>query len=183
MIKKRPVSFHGIITSIFILFSLTGILYVEADGKKIGYWLKPTSSAKETVTDHKTTVLDFTNKRVRTENDSIYSRLRFSGYDKQISAARESFFITNNTGSDLKSLSLEINYTTPDGRQLHRRQQRIDQYIPTGETRKIEIPTWDKQKSFYYIKSSPPRKGGAAYDISFSLLSVTLVQINSSDYE
>ncbi len=91
----------------------------------------------------------------------------FSGFDKKLSSDNESFFITNKTDRVLTAIELEIEYLTPDGRQLDKKFHDLRCNIPAGETRKIDIKTWDKQHSFYYHKTPPARGGGSPFTVRF----------------
>lgn len=91
----------------------------------------------------------------------------FTGFDKTKNNPTESFFIINNTDRVLTAVTLYIDYRTPDGRQLTRRFIRLTCNIPAGETRKADIPSWDTQRSFYYIKSEKPRRGGTPFSVIF----------------
>lgn len=102
------------------------------------------------------------------------SQIVFSGYDKTISSKIESFFITNKTDCLLESVTIEIEYLTTDSLQLHKRYERIAYPIPAGETRKIDIRTWDKQNSFYYHLSIKPRRQATPFMVKITPLSCTL---------
>lgn len=94
-------------------------------------------------------------------------QLTFSGYDKPRRSSSETFFITNNTDRTMTGVTLYIDYRTPDGRQLDKRFVRLVTRIPAGETRKADIPSWDKQKNFYYEKSGDGKTGGTPYRVIF----------------
>lgn len=93
------------------------------------------------------------------------------GYEKTLRATSESFFVTNLTTDTITTLIGEIEYLTLDGRQLHRRKFSTDVNLPPGETRQITLPAWDKQKVWYYHRSSAPRSRTQAtpYTIRLSL--------------
>lgn len=91
----------------------------------------------------------------------------FTGFDKPQSSASETFFITNNTDRTLSGINLYIEYTTLDGRQLHKRFVKLSCNIPAGETRMADIPTWDKQKSFFFEKSAPSKRVGTPFRVIF----------------
>lgn len=92
----------------------------------------------------------------------------FSGFDKNQSSAKESFFIINNTDRTLTGITLYIDYNTPDGRQLHKQFLKLSCSIPAGQTRKVDIPSWDTQRSFYYYKSQANKKHpGNSFDVRF----------------
>lgn len=96
------------------------------------------------------------------------SQVVFSGFDKPRNSSTETFFITNNTDRTLSGVNLYIDYRTLDGRQLHKRFYPLRCNIPPGETRQASLPSWDKNKSFVYIKSrDSERTPGTPFDIIF----------------
>lgn len=113
---------------------------------------------------------------IRTPQDSArwLPGFIFSGYDKTLTSATESFFITNRSGRRLLGAVLEIDYLDMAGRQLHRRTMEITCDIPDGQTRKVDIPTFDRQHSFYYRLSQSPRRQASPFDVSIRILSLML---------
>ena len=100
-------------------------------------------------------------------NGYTLQQIGFTGFDKPQSSDTESFFITNETDRTMTGVTLYIEYLTPDGRQLHKKFMRLSCDIPPGETRKADIRSWDRQNSFYYIKSRPARNAGNPFDVRF----------------
>ena len=49
-------------------------------------------------------------------------------------------------------------------RMLHSRDYDIKCLIPSKQTRKIDIPTWDKQKTYYYYLGNKPKKIATPYN-------------------
>ncbi|MDE6161752.1 MAG: hypothetical protein K2F77_08850, partial [Muribaculaceae bacterium] len=91
------------------------------------------------------------------------SCVRLSGFDKTLASRRESFFVSNLMDSaDLVWLSMRIDYLDMSGRQLHQRRARVRYDVPPGQTRRVDIPSWDIQKVYYYHKSEPRRRVMAA---------------------
>lgn len=95
------------------------------------------------------------------------NQIEFNGFDKLLKNGKESFFITNHTDRTLTGVTLYIDYRTPDGRQLTKRFIKLSCNIPAGETRKADIQTFDTQRSFYYLRSERPKKGGNPFDVIF----------------
>lgn len=111
-------------------------------------------------------------------HDTIYTgankMIRIAGYDKPISTSKETLHITNLTDKDtITAVTLDIKYLDTKGRQLHRRHVEIKTTIPPGETRLADFPTWDIQRSFFYINSNQPRRQATPYDISIQTISLT----------
>ena len=106
----------------------------------------------------------------------IIGSLGFLAYDKKTNAPKETFFIDNGSDIDLDGLNLEISYFNSAGKLIHRRNAEISTPLPAKETRKVDIPSWDTQKSYHYINSVPSRKGSSPYTVRFKILSVTPAQ-------
>lgn len=95
------------------------------------------------------------------------------GYDKPQKANKETFFLKNGTSFSIGKAMVEIEYLDMQSRQLHVRRYEVDIEIPPGQTRKIDIPTWDRQQSFYYYLSAKPKKVSATpYKIKASVVAV-----------
>jgi hypothetical protein len=104
------------------------------------------------------------------------SDITFSGFDKPATSLKESFFVVNNTDCTLAGMKLEIEYLTTDGRQLHKRELDLKCDIPSGETRKIDVKSWDTQKSFRYYKSAESRKSAMPFKVKITLISCSLIE-------
>lgn len=100
----------------------------------------------------------------------------FTGFDKRLNNSKESFFIINPSKSDIVGATICLTYHTPDGRMLHRRYATINTLIPAGETRKVYLPSWDTQRSFYYLKSETDPRRGNPFDIVLTPLVIILSQ-------
>lgn len=110
-------------------------------------------------------------KTIATEADTLVCSpgdLVFSGYDKTLRANKETFFVSNHTSTDIFKIIFRIEYFDMQGRQLHLRRCERNVEIPAGDTRCIDIPTWDKQGSFYFIGSRRPRVSGVPYSVKIN---------------
>lgn len=107
---------------------------------------------------------------VATSADS--TALKFSGYEKTLRSATESFFITNLSGKDIDRIVVDIVYSDMKGRVLDRRTETIDISLPAAETRRADIRSRDRQHTFYYYRSPAPRHAAQAtpYRVKISLL-------------
>lgn len=92
-------------------------------------------------------------------------KLRYCGYEKTLRATKETIFIENLTDSTINAISFTIEYIDSSGRKIHQRSLRHASLIPPRQTRRIDIPSWDTQKSYYYLKGDAPRKTATPYDI------------------
>ena len=103
----------------------------------------------------------------------ISQSIRFAGYDKTLNSSKESFLVLNESLVDIKSMTIRLTYKDMSDRMLHSRKITVEEEIPHGETRKIDVSSWDTQKTFYYYRSIPPKRDAAPYKITFSLLSIS----------
>lgn len=87
-------------------------------------------------------------------------QITVSGYDKPLRSYGESFFVTNATRQRLSAVILDIQYLDLQGRQLHNRRATVAADIPAGETRRVDISSWDKRQTFYYHLGPKPRTRG-----------------------
>lgn len=87
-------------------------------------------------------------------------QITVSGYDKPLRSYGESFFVTNATRQRLSAVILDIQYLDLQERQLHNRRATVAADIPAGETRRVDISSWDKRQTFYYHLGPKPRTRG-----------------------
>ena len=99
--------------------------------------------------------------------------VRLSGYDKPISASRETLHATNLSDSlTITGMTLEISYLDNAGRELHRRTVMLHNTIHSATTELVSFPTWDLQRSFYYRLSVAPRRQATPYDVKVTILNI-----------
>lgn len=160
---------------LYVSLAVCLIASAECDARKKGYRLNVEKNTDRN-TEQQMARGSFMVASQCTDCNNGYqiSQIAFSGYDKAQQSASESFFITNNTDRTMSGVTMYIEYLMPDGRQLHKRFIRLTCNIPPGETRLADIPTWDKQKTFYYEKSTPSRHGGTPYTVVFDPVSFYL---------
>ena len=95
--------------------------------------------------------------------------IEISGYDKPLNSNKETFFVSNRGEATIVSIGITLNYFDSQERQLHKTTKTINCSIPTGETRLLSIPSWDKQNSFYYHRSAQPRRQATPYSVTHSI--------------
>ncbi len=98
----------------------------------------------------------------------------FLGFDKQSGSSVESFHVSNRSDHDIRQLTFTITYLDSKGRMLHRRKEQLDLQLPAGETRKVDIKSFDTQGSFHYVLSTPGKKPTIPFDVTFTLHTLTL---------
>lgn len=174
---------------LYIFLLLIIALPCDLSARKIGYKIKSTNKEKTAKSSGKSgayigvvakditpadTVGDMVNGSFMVasycescNNGYRLDQLKFSGFDKKLRNSKESFFIKNLTDRTLTGVVLYIDYRTPDGRQLTKRLLKLTCDIPSGETRKADIPTFDAQHSFYYIDSESSKRGGNPFKVTF----------------
>ena len=94
--------------------------------------------------------------------------VRFSGYEKRLRATRETLFATNLADCDIVVAQFTIDYFDSSGRQLHRRTAATSTPIPAGQTRRIDLESWDRQNSFYSPAEVRPKVPAIPYTIKIS---------------
>lgn len=162
--------FHTVL-SLLILLVLPASIF--AGEKKINTRLKTerisTKDKAEKKTDDEMTAGSFMVASQCADCNKGYTldQIVMSGYDKPLTSAQETFFITNNTDRILSGLTLYVEYLTLDGRQLDKRFIKLSCAVPPGETRIAKIPSWDTQKSFFYEKSARPKRQATPYKVVF----------------
>lgn len=104
----------------------------------------------------------------------ISKSIRFAGYDKTLNSSKESFHVVNESEIDIKGMTIRLTYKDMSDRMLHSRKITVEEEIPHGETRKIDVSSWDTQKTFYYYRSNPPKRDAAPYKITLTLLSIEI---------
>lgn len=105
------------------------------------------------------------------ENPGIINSLRkctFSGYDKEPNSSQESFILINNAEETITGFEVRIDYLDMQGRMLHSRDVEESCYVPGGESRRVDIPSWDKQRTYYYYLGNEPRKVATPYQVVFT---------------
>ncbi|MDE6338170.1 MAG: hypothetical protein K2K97_00085 [Muribaculaceae bacterium] len=107
----------------------------------------------------------------------------FTGFDKKRNNPKESFFIINNGSGTIAGVCVALQYTTPDGRMLNKRYAVINVTIPAGETRKVDIPSWDTQHSFYYFKSESDPSRGNPFNVAITPLAIAHDVVETHDRE
>jgi hypothetical protein len=103
------------------------------------------------------------------------SMVQFAGYEKTLRSTRETVFLVNRLDCEVERVIFHIIYRDAQGRQLHQARKDLYVGVPAGETRRLDFPSWDKQCTFYYIKSPRPRTSAIPYDVE--LVADTLVVI------
>ena len=91
------------------------------------------------------------------------------GYSKRASDAKESFFITNNTAHRMSAVRLLLRYTTMNGEMLTQRTVNVPVSLKPGETKLVEVKSFDVQRLFYYYAGLKPRKQATPFKVAFRL--------------
>ena len=91
------------------------------------------------------------------------------GFSKRASDSKESFFITNNTKHRMSAVRLLLRYTTMKGELLTQRTVTVPVNLKPGETKLVEVKTFDVQRLFYYYTGPQPRKQATPFQVAFRL--------------
>lgn len=156
---------------VFLLVFLWSLaICLVADARKQGYTLKVDKIAESELEEEQMSRGSFMVASYCTDCNNGYrlDQISFAGFDKPQNSNYETFFITNHTDRTMSGVNLYVEYMMPDGRQLHKRFLRLTCNIPPGETRSLQLDSWDKQKSFYYQLSTPAaKKQGTPFIVVF----------------
>ena len=91
------------------------------------------------------------------------------GFAKRASDSKESFFITNNTRHRMSAVRLLLRYTTMNGELLTQRSVTVPVSLKPGETKLVEVKSFDVQRLFYYYAGPQPRKQATPFKVSYRL--------------
>lgn len=105
--------------------------------------------------------------------DTLYAdKIEIAGYEKTISDANETFFVTNGTPFHLSAIRVTFVYSyATTAEQLHEETYDVACDIPAGETRRLMVRTFDRQHQFYYYGGRKPKRPATAYRVKYRILS------------
>lgn len=95
-------------------------------------------------------------------------KIKFAGYDKEANSSYESFLIINSSEKDLTGFEVKIDYLDMQDRMLHSRTIKEDIKVPSGETRRTDVKSWDIQHTYYYYLGNEPKKVATPYKVTFT---------------
>ena len=153
--------------------------FQPSDAKKIRQTLKINKENNKTKKDKKqdlyiTVNANDTLRVISATGDSILftpDKISFAGYEKEINSSKESFLIINRSESTLSNINANIIYKDMKGRMLHKRELNLVCDIPPHESRKIDIPSWDSQHTYFYYRGNEPKKIATPYIVEFEAIS------------
>ncbi len=91
--------------------------------------------------------------------------IRFYGYEKTLRATKETLFLQNNAPREAAEVRFTILYLDSAGREIHRRRIVRRVAVPSGKTVRLDLPSWDTQKTFYYSGGPRPRVSATPYSV------------------
>ncbi|MCH5229554.1 MAG: hypothetical protein J1F12_06120 [Muribaculaceae bacterium] len=158
-----------------ITFLFLGILLFEfpLEAKKIKNTLRVEKEEKYVIksSEYKGHKINLNDSVLGTLYDKeLLSELRkvvFTGYEKEPNSKWESFLIVNPSERLITGFEIKIDYLDMNNRMLHSRNIRESCYVPKGETRKIDITSWDTQHTYYYYLGNEPRKVATPFKVAF----------------
>ncbi len=77
-----------------------------------------------------------------------------AGFEKPLREVRETMFVTNLLPCEICAITLQIIYFDTQNRQLHQAEHSDWVDIPSGQTRRIEVKSFDRSRLFYYHKTA-----------------------------
>lgn len=168
------------IRTTFLILLLLLIFTPDIEGKKIKTSLK----VEKNTNSGKFSSADFMEGReimvadtcaTGREDAGLRQEMRkcsFAGYEKEANSNRESFIVINDSENLITGFKVRIDYLDMQGRMLHSRELKEKCFVPAGENRKIDVGSWDKQKTYYYYLGNAPKKIATPYQVSFTPLSL-----------
>ncbi|MGN0213638.1 MAG: hypothetical protein ACI4AH_02385 [Muribaculaceae bacterium] len=104
----------------------------------------------------------------------VVGGITIKGYNKQLSDRYETFFVSNNTGSDVGHVTITFLYTDINGKMLHKRTETVECNLANGETGIAKIRSFDRS-TFYYYAGPKPRKSATPYKLKVHIESYEVV--------
>lgn len=164
----------GIIFLLVLLVTFHTVESVEAKKIKNSFKIE-----KESSKDKKQTEIRIEGKKVTIEaNDSLsgsngeyellLNGITFSGYDKEVNSSKESFLVSNKSEVPVTGFEIRIDYLDMKGRMLHSREVKKSCLIPPGETRKVDIPAWETQHTYYYYLGNEPKRVATPFQVAIT---------------
>lgn len=162
-----------------LVILLALFLYVtHLDGKKIktGFPIQKEKTNSKKNRGNTSYCDDVSWGKERVFNDSISQGeiINFAGYEKEINSNKETFLIQNKSSDNFTGYKVRIIYLDMKDRMLHSRTVSGKCNVPAGETRKIDIASWDNQHTYYYYLGNEPKKVAIPYKVTFEPLSIWL---------
>ena len=150
---------------------------INVEGKKIknSFFIEKKKENKKG-----THLQDLTGRKIEIVEDSILgiklNSITFSGFDKEVNSSRESFLVTNGSEIILTGIEIRIDYLDMEGRMLHSNIVREKCHIPAGETRRIDIKSWDTQHTYYYHLGNEPKKVATPFNVKITPIFFWIVE-------
>lgn len=112
--------------------------------------------------------------------DEIHELLKvaFAGYEKEAGSSKESFIMINPSCYDISGIEIRIKYSDLQGRMFHSRNVKESCYIPSGETRRFDIKSWDTQHTYYYYLGNEPKRVATPFQVSIEPVSIWIMKDN-----
>lgn len=165
---------HLLVRSLVVTVIASGLATSEISAKRIRTVMKPPIAEEMTASDDfgaTTVAVD----SIQNADSHYFQEITCAGFDKTSTNSKESFFILNSSERNILGVEIELVYYDMQHRQLHRRIERMPLDVPAGDTRKIDITSWDTQKSFHYYKSNrPSRRTSTPFDVRMTLRTLYL---------
>lgn len=156
----------------FLLLIIVGLPFFYTEAKKIKQTFKIEKESKidkgknEIISGYEISVKDSLDLKKFPEFSSLI-KVTFAGYDKEANSSRESFIIVNPTDKVITGYEVKIEYFDLKGRMLNSRIVKETCLVPPGESRHLNIKSWDTQHTYYYYLGNEPKKVATPFKVSF----------------
>ena len=159
---------------LFSVFVLSAVALTAADCDVMAQRTTRRNLHAQAAADVRADVRDVSSLRSVAAPDASVVTVR--GYDKPLRSRRETFFVTNNMKSDtLRRVYLTFTYVDGSGRMLHSQSREVECELPPAETRQMNVPSWDVQQNFYFVRSSVSNRAAQAtpFDVKITVDSIS----------
>lgn len=160
---------------ILLLMAFMVSVFPPISGKKVKYSLtinkeekvnkSQSPGFKEKIPGIEVNIADSLNKGVL--SDYLSNIVGFAGYDKEANSNIESFLVLNHSDQIITGFKVKIDYLDLKGRMLHSRTVESACMVPSGESRRVDIKSWDLQHTYYYYLGNEPKKVATPFKVEF----------------
>lgn len=160
---------------LLLLFLISGLCVIPVESRKIRNTLKVEKESKSLKDKEVFIEGEKINISDTISSNGLYSRreigklldVSFAGYDKEANSSKESFIIINLSPYFISGFEIMIEYLDMQGRMLHSRLVKESCEVPPGESRRLDIKSWDTQHTYYYHLGNEPKRVATSFKVNF----------------
>lgn len=175
---------YFLLTAVLVLYLFFGCDFAVAKKIKNSFVIEKESRKNTKPTDQQIPGVKIElsdSLTVKSQERGNLFNVSFAGYDKEPNSNRESFIIVNPTALTLTGYSVKIDYLDMQGRMLHSRTLTQGCLVPEGESRRIDVASWDTQHTYYYYLGNEPKRVATPFQVTFTPLAYWIETIDATD--